>query len=74
MTSTGEIVVLLCFLVMAGVGVASSSSHGDRTSGNWLAGAGLIGAVGWVCWIFMRPGGDSFYLFWTSIRDFLRPN
>jgi hypothetical protein len=74
MTTTAEVLVLLFFLAMAGLGIASSPAQGDRTSANWIAGAGLLGAVGWVCWIFMRPGGDSFYLFWTSIRDFLRPN
>ena len=74
MINTAEILVLLCFLGMAAVGVAGSSKTGDATSANWLAGAGLVGVVVWVCWVFLRPGGEDFHQFLTSIRDFLRPN
>ena len=74
MTNTAEILVLLCFMGMAAVGVAGSSEHGEHTSSNWLAGAGLQGVLGWLCWVFLRSGGEDFHQFLTSIRDFLRPN
>lgn len=73
MNTTTEILVLLGFLALAAVGVAGGSKS-SRTSSDWMSAAGLLGAVGWVCWIFLRPGGDSFYQFWAAIRDFLRPN
>ena len=60
MTNTAEILVLLCFLGMAAVGVAGSSKTGDATSANWLAGAGLVGVVVWVCWPSSVPEVRTF--------------
>ncbi len=73
MDTTVEIVVLVCFLALAAVGIASSSRQ-DRASADWMAAAGIIGAIGWVCWIFLRPGGDSLSQFWDMIQEFIHAN
>ncbi len=73
MNTSVEIVVLVCFLALAAVGIASSSHH-DRASADWMTAAGLLGAIGWVCWIFLRPGGDSLSQFWDMIQEFIHAN
>ena len=73
MNMTTEVVILLCCLGVAALGVAGVSSN-ERTTSNWMAGLGLLGAIVWLCWIFMRPSGESFAQFWGMIRDFLNAN
>jgi hypothetical protein len=56
--NTLDITVLVVFVVMAGVGVASHPrSH--ATAADWTGRIGLIGAAAWLCWMFFRPGGES---------------
>ena len=70
MNTTTEIVVLLFFLGLAGVGIAGTSRD-SRARGDWMTGAGLLGAIAWLCWVFLRPGGESVSRFWAMIREFL---
>ncbi len=72
MNTSVEIVVLVCFLALAAVGIASARR--DRASADWMTGVGLLGAIGWVCWIFFRPGGDSLSQFWEMIQEFIHAN
>ncbi len=71
MNTTTEIVVLLFFLGLAGLGIAGTSRE-NRARGDWMTGAGLVGAIAWLCWVFMRPGGDSVAQFWDMIRAFIQ--
>ncbi len=73
MNTTTEIVVLLFFLGLAGVGIAGIPRQ-DRSRGDWMTAIGLLGAIGWLCWVFMRPGGESVAQFWGMIRDFVQGN
>jgi hypothetical protein len=53
-----DIAVLVLFVIVAGIGVASHP-RGNSTAGDWLGRIGMIGAALWLCWIFFRPGGES---------------
>ncbi|HLK33414.1 MAG TPA: hypothetical protein VKT29_10005 [Terriglobales bacterium] len=52
-----DIAVLLVFAAIAALGV-SSNSRGN-TSADWASRIGMIGVAAWLCWIFLRPGGES---------------
>lgn len=56
--NTFDIVVLVLFATMAAVGVGSHP-RGSTAAGDWLGRIGMIGAALWLCWIFLRPGGES---------------
>ena len=53
-----DIAVLLVFAIMAALGVASSP-RGNVTAADWTSRIGMIGVVAWLCWMFLRPGGEN---------------
>lgn len=56
--TTLDIIVLALFAMLAAVGVGSHP-RGNVTASDWLSRIGMAGVVLWLCWIFLRPGGES---------------
>lgn len=67
--NTFDIVVLVLFATMAAVGVGSHP-RGSTAAGDWLGRIGMIGAALWLCWIFLRPGGESARNVFQVFKDF----
>ena len=67
--NTLDIVVLVLFATIAAVGVGSHP-RGSTAAGDWLGRIGMIGAALWLCWIFLRPGGESARNVFQVFKDF----
>ena len=66
---TLDIAVLLVFAVMAGVGVCTQP-RGNSTASDWLSRLGILGALVWMGWIFLRPGGENAHNVIQMFHDF----
>ncbi|HEU5337126.1 MAG TPA: hypothetical protein VFU27_14240 [Terriglobales bacterium] len=64
-----DIIVLALFAMLAAVGVGSHP-RGNVAASDWLSRIGMAGVVLWLCWIFLRPGGESAHNVFQVFKDF----
>jgi len=64
-----DIAVLIFFSAMAAVSIASHPRKNSVVL-EWTGAFGMVGFIGWLCWLFMRSDGVDATSVLNMFRDF----